>query len=1613
MHPREGGPPRNSIPQDYLAYEPSSPAFDRNGHYRRSHPHPHPVTTPFTRAARRRRNENHSVYVPPSPPHDFLTSHHPPIPLGGYHDQYYPLPHLQPSDGIHLFGDPVTVLGNQSSRTGRGGQASTSISIDLPPDVDSFFLSDAASPATDPVRLSLPYTVTTDRSSATAVAVPSAGRQSGSTGRPTPSPPPDRGGGAITPNSKETAMSDEGMAHGGPPEPSPKSSLDSVKAAEIAFRYLKKQQRREKKREKAQGRIPQAGRKPRGVDAGPTASMSSSAAHLPPPMRPRAKPNDVPRIITNPHHAHVAAAVVATPVAANAPAGNAFALNAAAAGAAAASAAAVKERKRPYSHQPRGTDTAPQLLREHHRPDAMTTPAAAMIVASKEAAAPRPARHQPTPTVRSNPGIPARLPYSTDTLSSGSSSVPDAKPRGPSEDWGLGGWWSASTTVPTLDSSPGTASTFTLPSNLTMSSNPTLPAPLPSTAGVAKNNQRKDEQRKADQHKDYLMIQLDDDPHFLNQSGNAPRKQTLNAPVTYRPYKASPLRNDSVMGGDTTTGTATTGAGGSDRRSSGSADRDRETLPGRGESRAETHSSGGSTDDMECSLIEEEAFGPGSALLKVLEPETILTTRHGKNLVHFMFRQDQILFEEIVAFQRGDGAVGERRRTYEEAMDRFGLRIHGDALVMIAYETKETHWDAVLKYDVLNLNGDDDGSEMRSTTRLLFERELLRHHLIIVRERGLNAVEVVAGLRRVLELDFFRGISRPKSVHGLSVVHHLKIIAPFETLGRRAERIKLQLEVDPEHRKVSREQFYHRLSSASINSVRRRESSRQKSSPPLSPALGRKISGASTRTNDSNYSFAMEALPNPQRTESQPTVASNPEQTPTTYKFKTRAAAIANEGRADLPTPRTVFSKELPSPDTAAVNGGGSLFPVEEDNSRAGRKRKRRYREGPDGTFIGSLRFIFSLVPVPLDVERKPFQMMSIDEFLGGDERRVEGGKLKVKLSFFSSEKRNLLVHVIVQGCRIKVKGSHFQSRKNVGINDLLLEHCFTDFYALHDGPYACTHILATKKQKEAETESITNDRAWLYRNWCRFKWSKLHMLAEQPLPQIRNYFGEQVAWYFAWLGFYTLWLYFPTIIGLVVFIYGAARHELGDGEELVFSAFDNGLTVPFAFFMALWVATFLEFWKRQEATLRTVWDVIEVKTMETRRPEWYGTVLRRSPITGKIELHFPRTSQAWIFVFTHFVLFMAILVMISYEVFLILIHTEAARFGTYISSVMVAALTLFNIIVLTPLYLRLSYYLNRIENHKTVERFQDFLIAKNFVFSFVNNYSGLIYVGILKVWVGGLLPNIGVHADVCVPESNNLLTSCMASLMLTVMVIFVGLQFFNQLRLVFVPLAIQYLRRERLLRAVLSDRAFNAVDLSQVPTPKEGNMDQAQHLNDGVLDTWQAQSEFGTKVIQVGFVALFSCAFPLAPLLALINNLLEIRFGSFRLVAESRRPFVLRTTGVGAWNLMARFVSRAAVLINGFIVAFSSRYFSTVYLASVPPAYRLGAQLLFVIVFEHLVLLSVWLIDWLTPDIPGKVAHAVERQKYLSRLRAGEAAEEEDEIDADGIAELIGRRDR
>ena len=114
----------------------------------------------------------------------------------------------------------------------------------------------------------------------------------------------------------------------------------------------------------------------------------------------------------------------------------------------------------------------------------------------------------------------------------------------------------------------------------------------------------------------------------------------------------------------------------------------------------------------------------------------------------------------------------------------------------------------------------------------------------------------------------------------------------------------------------------------------------------------------------------------------------------------------------------------------------------------------------------------------------------------------------------------------------------------------------------------------------------------------------------KQPLDTIRAYFGDEIAMYFAFLGFYAKWLMYPGIIGVFFFLWQRLHGT------------DNTLLFLYCFGLSMWSLLFVQFWKRKESSLAFKWGASDIKTDKRDRREYkpsnrYGIVLCRQGCTA------------------------------------------------------------------------------------------------------------------------------------------------------------------------------------------------------------------------------------------------------------------------------------------------------------------------------------------------------------------------------------------------------------
>ncbi|CAH1405158.1 unnamed protein product [Nezara viridula] len=657
----------------------------------------------------------------------------------------------------------------------------------------------------------------------------------------------------------------------------------------------------------------------------------------------------------------------------------------------------------------------------------------------------------------------------------------------------------------------------------------------------------------------------------------------------------------------------------------------------------------------------------------------------------------------------------------------------------------------------------------------------------------------------------------------------------------------------------------------------------------------------------------------------------------------------------------------------------------------------------------------------PLDFYTCPFRKSKIDRFLGSENQET----------FFSNTQRSRIVYEILSTAMFGKK-----KKGEVGIDRLVDEGIFSSAFPLHDGPY---------EVKKNSKSSPMNPRQVLYEYWARWGcWYKY-----QPLDHIREYFGEKIAIYFAWLGFYTGWLLPAAIVGLLVFLYGVFTMRYNQlavevcenprafkmcplcdenigcnywylddicGYAKLAYLFDHPGTVFYAVFVSFWAVTFLEYWKRKSASLAHHWDCMGFQDeIERPRPEFAARApfLERNPVTGIQEPSFPRSLRnkriaaglGIVFLMISLVIIFIVAVII-YRVLVSIPLFQNATFRSQaqaIANMSGAVVNLFLIMAMSRIYEKLAYRLTSWEMHRTQTEFDDNLTFKVFIFQFVNYYSSIFYIAFFKGRFVGYPGNytliINLRNEDCSAGG------CLIELAQQLAVIMIGKQIINNAQEIIVPK----------LKAWWHNK--------QVKLPKKRRTRWEEDY--GLVDYEGLFEEYLEMVLQFGFITIFVAAFPLAPLFALLNNWVEIRLDAQKFVCETRRIVAERAENIGIWFKILNMLAHLAVISNGFLIAFTSEFlpkllyqyeynwnlegyinFTLAYSPNgtlreqcryrglrdehgnhTPFFWRLLAiQFAFVIIFEHVVFGVCRLIDILVPDIPESLELKIKRERYLAK---------------------------
>ncbi|KNC46453.1 transmembrane protein 16H [Thecamonas trahens ATCC 50062] len=447
--------------------------------------------------------------------------------------------------------------------------------------------------------------------------------------------------------------------------------------------------------------------------------------------------------------------------------------------------------------------------------------------------------------------------------------------------------------------------------------------------------------------------------------------------------------------------------------------------------------------------------------------------------------------------------------------------------------------------------------------------------------------------------------------------------------------------------------------------------------------------------------------------------------------------------------------------------------------------------------------------------------------------------------------------------------------------------------------------------------------------------WLTRHLESRQPIDAVHEYYGAEIAFYFAWLEEYTRWLTVPAALGAVVFAL----------TQTMPSAAQIGILV-FAAFITLWGTCFLEAWKRRSAVLAYHWNVHEHEASEAARFQYTGELVT-NPLTGAHERHFPWAARAARYAITIPVTVAAVIFAIL--VMLTSFAAEDALRGSH-WTVRLIPLGLYGVFV--PLfnmaYRKLAVVLNDYENHRTETQYKDSMIIKLASVQFVNCYVSLFYAAF-------------------VVRDLDRLTTQLTSLLFTSQILFGTLE-------VLTPAATK-------LYALWS----SAKDLGSDHAPRIVSKARAEY---GMPPYASVYDDYLEMVIQFGYITLFAAVLPLAPLLAFANNVVEIRADAYKLVGTSRRPVPVTVSDIGVWWTLLQVLSVGSVLTNVALVGFTSHG-----IAALTPTWSHAAQLGLLVAAEHALLALKYLLSVTIPNRPEWLEMRIQAEHARNRAFAADAA--------------------
>lgn len=293
------------------------------------------------------------------------------------------------------------------------------------------------------------------------------------------------------------------------------------------------------------------------------------------------------------------------------------------------------------------------------------------------------------------------------------------------------------------------------------------------------------------------------------------------------------------------------------------------------------------------------------------------------------------------------------------------------------------------------------------------------------------------------------------------------------------------------------------------------------------------------------------------------------------------------------------------------------------------------------------------------------------------------------------------------------------------------------------------------------------------------------------------------------------------------------------------------------------------------------------------------------------------------------------------------------------------------------PVWRIISLALTRQENHRTNQLFENSLVLKRFSFQFISNYSSLFFIAFVKPMFKG-----SNNPRSCRVGHTGTTPDCLVELETQMMSLVITKATIQQLLEVGIPFLTSRLKQYLAQRENRQDA--NNEDISNGGAEKElafASDAMNRYVKESKLPAYQSTIEdYAELVIQFGYLCLFGLAFPMAALVNLLNNLVEVRTDAFKVLAVAQRTNADDAADIGAHYHILQFLGACSVFTNAGLLIYTGNSVEHLFQGyTITTTHKVVAFFL----VEHVLFALKASAASLIRDIPGNTYRTLARQDF------------------------------